>query len=145
MLRLAFLALAGLVLAAPAAAQDPVRDDIRATFDAFEDALRENGMTPYINREIETALYAGATQTEYLTLVAGRTYGVRGMCDGDCADLDLVLQDPQGRTVGSDTLDDPQPSITVQDVAGGRYLLTIRMISCSIEPCLVGVRAYNLE
>lgn len=143
--QIALAGLIGLALATPALAQDPVRDAIRASFDQFEKNLRGANIRPSINRDIETALNQGATQGEYLDLVAGRTYGIRGVCDGDCTDLDLVLQDAQGRIVSSDTLADAQPGVTVEQAAGGRYLLTIQMISCSIEPCLVGVRAYQLE
>lgn len=142
---LALIGVISVALATPSMAQDPVRASIRASFDQFENDLRGADVTPFINRDIETALNAGASQEEYLDLVAGRNYGIRGVCDGDCSDLDLVLQDAQGRIVGSDTLADAQPGITVEQAAGGRYRLTIQMISCSIEPCLVGVRAYHLE
>lgn len=141
----ALAALAILTFAAPAGAQDGGPSDLSRRFRTFEAGVRGEGVTLTLEKDVLITLDEGANHTEVLQLAAGATYGVQGMCDNDCADLDLLLTDSNGETVDSDFETDAGPSLTVQESAGGRHTLSIQMAACSIKPCLVGVRVYQLR
>lgn len=67
-------------------------------------------------------------------LLSGET--VYATCDGDCADLDILLYDANnGDLVDSDTLMDAQPVVVAP--YEGTFVIEVVMASCSIEPCAV--------
>lgn len=86
------------------------------------------------------SLRAGAEHRWGVQLEGGRAYGVIGACDNECSDVDLILEDPSGREVASDLLADDYPLVQVTPPSSGRYMVRIRLVTCTVEPCYVGAR-----
>lgn len=76
-----------------------------------------------------------------VTLVVGRDYRLVGVCDQDCADLDMKLYNKSGSLVASDTSTDDIPLVDVSPVAAGDYTLKVSMADCnnSRSGCYYGV------
>jgi hypothetical protein len=85
------------------------------------------------------ALNDGAGETVRVSLTAGTSYLIVGVCDEDCSDMDLILRDATGRSLAQDILDDDTPVLTLEITRSGGYDLTIRMPDCSVNPCGYGV------
>ena len=74
-------------------------------------------------------------------LMAGMKYRFSGVCDMDCGDLDLLVQDSGGKTVAEDVLPDDFPVVEFEPDQDGEFTLVVRMFECSVEPCLFAVLA----
>jgi hypothetical protein len=82
----------------------------------------------------------GESATFTVWLDRGTRYTLRGTCDSDCEDLDLVLRGPAS-FADSDTEPDSIPIVNASPARSGRYTVTVTMANCSSEPCryIVGV------
>ena len=78
-----------------------------------------------------------------LTLHAGTTYTLVGVCDNDCKDLDLVLYDADGDQVDSDVQADDVPIVQVTPSETMRYRVKVIMATCNTNPCWYGIGAYG--
>jgi hypothetical protein len=78
-----------------------------------------------------------------LTLHAGTTYALVGVCDNDCKDLDLVLYDADGDQVDSDIQNDDVPIVQVTPRETQRYRVKVVMASCQTSPCWYGIGVYG--
>lgn len=76
-------------------------------------------------------------------LVAGYDYRVLGVCDRDCADLDLVLFDSAGRQVSQDTTTSSQPVVGVQPTYNDNFTIQVQMYNCSVAPCYYALALYG--
>jgi len=76
-------------------------------------------------------------------LFQGYDYRVLGVCDRDCADLDLVLFDSQGRQVALDTSNSSQPVIAVQPAYNDNFTVQVQMYNCSVAPCYYALALYG--
>jgi hypothetical protein len=90
-------------------------------------------------RLIYGSLNDGAAETIRVSLTAGNAYLIVGVCDEDCADMDLVLSDATGRSLAQDVLDDDSPVLTLEITRSGGYDLTVRMPDCDANPCGYGI------
>ena len=68
-------------------------------------------------------------------------YKVLGLCDENCADLNLVVRDASGNEVDSDFHSDDMPLILIPAGSGGRYTFEVIMATCA-STCNWGVRSY---
>ncbi len=96
------------------------------THDPFIDVL-DHGRSDYIT----------------LNLRAGKSYGIVGVCDRDCRDLDISLYDSQGNRVASDLGDDDIPTITINPSRSGTYRIRVDMASCDTRNCYYGIGAFG--
>jgi hypothetical protein len=96
------------------------------THDPFIDAL-DHGRSDYIT----------------LNLRAGTSYGIVGVCDSDCRDLDISLYDSRGNRVASDLGDDDIPTITINPSSSGSYRIRVDMSSCDTRNCYYGIGAFG--
>ena len=78
-----------------------------------------------------------------LTLHAGTTYALVGVCDNDCSDLDLVLYDADGDQIDSDVQSDDVPIVTVTPSETMRYRVKVMMAVCKTNPCWYGIGVYG--
>ena len=108
----------------------------------LEETMQENGMSRFRDNEY-LWLNEDETQTIEVRLTAGTPYQIWGVCDGDCSDLDMELQDLAGKQIDEDILEDAQPLIDETVTKSGTYRLIIKMYECSVEPCLVGVNFFG--
>lgn len=72
----------------------------------------------------------------------GYDYRVLGVCDRDCADLDLGLFDANGQLLTQDTSTTSQPFIGAQPSYNGNFVVRVNMYNCSVAPCYFAVALY---
>lgn len=118
-----------LVAAAPAEAQRSVLD---AQIQALNEAAVSDGMRPSFAPAYGSLREDGQTRLTR-RLAAGTRYLVYGVCDTDCDDFDITVTGPDGRTVGSDVLEDDRPMVAFVAPASGEYAITASMASCDGE------------
>jgi hypothetical protein len=128
--------IAVLTSAAPLAAQagPVVQSQLRAAV-----AEATSGGYSVQGRLIYGALNDGREEAIRVSLNAGTSYLIVGVCDEDCSDMDLILTDATGRSLAQDILDDDSPVLTIEIIRSGGYDLTVRMPDCSANPCGYGV------
>lgn len=83
--------------------------------------------------------------SDYLTinLRAGQQYGILGVCDGDCGDLDITLYNDRGQVIMADTGDDDIPTVSVTPVRSGTYRVKVDMPHCQTGMCYYGVGIFG--
>ncbi|MEM7572933.1 MAG: hypothetical protein AAF433_08530 [Bacteroidota bacterium] len=84
-------------------------------------------------------LAASGEESVSLDLTAGTAIKLWGVCDKNCADMDLVLLDAERNLVVEDVLIDAQPTLEITAPDTGTYILIARMYQCVEEPCRVGL------
>lgn len=89
------------------------------------------------------ALYHGRSDYITINLRAGTSYGIVGVCDSDCRDLDIALYDSRGNLIASDLEDDDIPVITINPSRSGTYRVRVDMASCNTNPCYYGIGAFG--
>jgi hypothetical protein len=133
-----FFALSLAASASPGAAQDEWIQQVRTYLEAAAEVFEERGYRP--THDIFTgSLDEGAEEPIRFDLKSGIEYYVMGACDNDCTDLDLVLLDSNGSEIDSDLLEDDAPIVGVTPARAASYSATVRMVTCSAEPCRYGV------
>lgn len=70
---------------------------------------------------------------------------VFGLCDADCADLDLRVYAPSGELVAVDAEPDPEPRVLVDVEEAGTFRVEVTMAACSGESCAFGIGAVALQ
>jgi hypothetical protein len=86
-----------------------------------------------------------ASEDVNLTLQAGVSYFLVGVCDNDCADMDLTLLDESGTEIGSDYEDDAVPMMDVTPSRTQAFRIRVYMVSCASEPCFYGVGVFSQQ
>lgn len=125
-----------------ASAQDPWLAQVQEQLQAASGAIRGEGYAS--SHDVVTgSLAAGAAEEIEMELDGGIDYMIVGVCDEDCADLDLVLRDPAGNVVETDEATDDIPILAGSPPRTGTYTVEVRMVSCSVEPCRYGVAVYG--
>lgn len=138
-MKLPLLALAACALfAVPAAAQDEV---VRAQLDAAAELMANEGFALQGSYRAG-ALRNGAEETVPVELQAGVSYAIMGVCDADCSDMDLILNDPSGMPIEQDIAADDVPIVAVEVTRSGTYQLRVTMPACSVEPCGYGLALF---
>jgi hypothetical protein len=67
---------------------------------------------------------------------------VIGVCDEDCADLDLAVYDGRGRLIERDIQDDARPYVQFRVVASGVFTVKVAMEQCSTTTCGFAIQTY---
>ncbi len=75
-------------------------------------------------------------------LESGVTYAFLGVCDEDCSDVDLSINDEYGELIDSDYQDDDVPVVEVTPQSTGRYTIHVYMADCTAEPCYYAVGTF---
>ena len=78
-----------------------------------------------------------------INLRAGTSYGIVGVCDRDCRDLDIALFDNAGNLIASDLKNDDTPIITINPNRSGAYRIRVNMANCNANSCYYGVGAFG--
>jgi hypothetical protein len=74
---------------------------------------------------------------------AGYSYLIVGVCDLDCPDVDLNLEDQEGVAVASDTGSGDMPMIRFTPSKTAMYWIDPTMHACSTEPCAYGIAVFR--
>lgn len=77
-----------------------------------------------------------------ITLYAGNTYQITGVCDGDCKDIDLALLDANRKELVNDTSADDVPVLSYAIRTTGVYTVKVTMYQCSQDPCYFGLGVF---
>lgn len=107
-----------------------------------DERMQTNGMSRSHNVG-NGALAQNASDSYTLQLTAGRRYGIVGVCDNDCRDLDLVLSNSAGQVLKRDVENDDLPVIFFEPPSSGSYSLRVVMANCQRGPCRFGVSVYS--
>jgi hypothetical protein len=134
---LAVLALAPGQLAAQSQWEQQVLEQIRTASELFvSEGFAQVGETRTGSLNDETS------EDLNLTLEAGVSYILVGVCDNDCPDIDLALLDGAGTEIDSDYEDDAVPMVEVTPSATRSYRIHVYMAHCTSEPCFYGVATF---
>lgn len=85
----------------------------------------------------------GETAGDTVTLAAGFTYVLVGVCDDDCRGLELGLFAANGYEVDAARRAGNAPIVRVTPRETQRFRFTIRMTGCGVNPCGYGVAVYG--
>jgi hypothetical protein len=88
-------------------------------------------------------LYHNRSHFITMNLRAGTSYGIVGVCDRDCRDLDIALYDDRGNLITSDLGDDDIPSITITPYRTGTYQIRVDMANCQSSLCYYGIGIFG--
>jgi hypothetical protein len=73
-------------------------------------------------------------------LSAGSSYLIVGVCDNDCADVDLTLEDKDDVVIARDTAADDLPVIRFTPSTTANYWVKVTMPDCrSVDTCGFGI------
>ncbi len=89
------------------------------------------------------ALDNGETASDTVTLTGGAAYVLLGVCDDDCAALELGLLAANGYEVDAARRSGNAPIVRVTPRETMRYRVTIRMTGCGMNPCWYGLRIFR--
>ncbi len=84
-------------------------------------------------------LNAEESESFPVTLEAGRSYSVIGVCDDDCTGLGLVLSTPTGSELVADQTGDNVPGVEFTPREATSYRIRVIMVGCRLNPCWYGV------
>jgi hypothetical protein len=104
--------------------------------------LAANGYVP-VRPPRTGALDNGETATDTMTLTAGAAYVLLGVCDDDCAALELGLFAANGYEVDAARRSGNAPIVRITPRETMRYRVTIRMTGCGMNPCWYGLRIFR--
>ena len=76
---------------------------------------------------------------------AGYSYLIVAVCDHDCPDVDLSLEDQEGVAVATDTGLDDMPMIRFTPSKTALYWIDPTMHACSREPCAYGIAIFRKQ
>lgn len=132
----------GAVLAAPVAGQQSRWEaQVGDQMSRAGKVIVEKGFTT-VQSIRSGSLREGESGVVTLTLIAGKTYALIGVCDNDCVDLDLHLYDASDNEVDSDTQTHDAPIVHVTPRETGSYRLKLVMTACKTSPCYYGMGVY---
>jgi hypothetical protein len=72
-----------------------------------------------------------------------REYLVKGICDGDCDDVDIYVYDRCDNLVDNDTLPDADPMVSLGPGVDGSHKIRVTMPACRVEPCYYAVQVFQ--
>lgn len=87
-------------------------------------------------------LNTGESATFSITLPAGAESALTGVCDDDCADLDLSLS-TNGYDIDAARGGGNAPIVRATPATPTTYTFTIHMASCHVNPCWFAVAVFR--
>jgi hypothetical protein len=128
---------------APAAAQVP--DDVaRVLAQKLSEADQLVAQQNYARAAGPFAggLAAGAAGRHVVTLRAGQTYRLVGVCEERCRDLDVRVLDATGAVMAEDRAANAVPVVDVRPPLTGAYMVELDMARCDASPCWYALNVY---
>ena len=78
-----------------------------------------------------------------LVVLPGVEYAVMGVCDSDCSDLDLEIEDGFGNLLDADYELDDLPGVYATALSAGSFNIFVDMIECSTGICYYGLAVFT--
>jgi hypothetical protein len=129
------------VAPAPTTADNP-QAIILQQLQAAEQVAAQQGFQ-LVGQPFSGSLAQGQSWNVPAELHAGYDYRVLGVCDRDCADLDLVVFDNNGVQVAQDTATSNQPVVAVAPAYTANFTVQVQMYNCTIAPCYYAIALYG--
>ncbi|NEU75539.1 hypothetical protein PI95_024010 [Hassallia byssoidea VB512170] len=138
-------AISGSLFMTPTAVRADDREYIYEVRDQLIEKAIASGLRGYSlsHEPMIDALYHGRSDYITINLRAGTSYGIVGVCDRDCRDLDIALYDSRGNLITSDLQDDDIPAITLTPSRSGTYRVRVDMASCNTNACYYGIGVFG--
>jgi len=135
--------LAPALLAAPASAQENrFEEQVAFQMSVVESFAASLGFSR-THDLLFSSLPEGESETFSLTLDAGRDYRMIALCDEDCSDIDVYLEDGAGNVLDEDVSLNDAPVVSLSSGKNTSFRLRVRIYSCSVEPCYFGVAIFG--
>lgn len=136
-------AVLALAVAAPASAQDNrFEEQVAFQMSIVESFARSVGFEK-THELLFSSLDEGESETFTLNVDAGMDYRMIALCDEDCDDIDIYLEDGAGNVIDQDVSVNDAPVVSLSARADTSYRLRVRMYTCSVEPCYFGVAIFG--
>jgi hypothetical protein len=143
-MRRILIALAALAALPSATRAQPTRDDVSQLLTRAAGEAREKGYASearvFDSRGMIGMLPRTGSVVLEVNLRAGVRYTVVGVCDADCADLDLRAHAPDGQAVLDEDVSTDVPLLTFTAPETGPHPLAVIMTECRTAPCYFGVK-----
>ena len=141
--KLALLAGLIMLLGQPAAAQvpDPFARQLAQQLARSETILGERGYQR-VAGPFAGGMPARLNRRFQLTLRAGQSYEIIGVCDARCRNLDMRVFDANDALVGEDVLTDDVPVVNIRPRFTGLYTVEVTMPQCAASPCFFAFNVY---
>ena len=111
----------------------------------LEVGLRQEGIAFTPMRTIDGELSDTGEREVWIEIKGDASYGLAGMCDENCVDLDLRAIDSAGLAVASDLGPDDQPLLDLGASPPGLYRIQTTMADCGADRCAYSLRLYRWE
>lgn len=131
------------ILALPVGAQSNYTAQVEFQFRIVRTFAESVGFDQ-VHKPVFSSLRDDQEKTTPLALRAGHECRIMALCDADCSDLDIVVTDPSGTEVGSDTGLNDAPIVGFRVEEDGEYTVRVRMAACHTEPCYYGIAAFGM-
>lgn len=92
---------------------------------------------------IFSSLDEGESETFTVDVRSGFDYRMLALCDEDCSDIDVYLEDMSGDELDQDVSLNDAPVVSMTARSDQQVRLRVRMYSCSTEPCYFGVAIFG--
>jgi hypothetical protein len=137
-----FIALGAIAAPAPAGAQGNRWER------HVQDQLRRAAGALHVARAVPAASRVGplnGEESEFFAvrLEAGVPYTVVGVCDDDCANLQLVLTTAAGNELAAERASESFPVLQFTPRDSGAFRVRVVMAKCQMNPCWYGVAVYR--
>jgi hypothetical protein len=128
---------------APAAAQipDPFARELARTLARLDQVQNQNAFSRAAG-PFGGGLAEGQGQRFTLSLRAGQSYRIVGICDARCGDMDLRLFDPNGALITQDIAPNAAPMINVNPALTGAYTVEASIAQCGAAHCYFAFNVY---
>lgn len=138
------LCAAAALIASPAAAQvpDTYARQLAAQLVQVESVVTGDGYRR-VQGPITGGLADNARFDHLVTLQAGRSYKIIGVCDNDCTDVDIRLYDQNNNLIDEDLLVDDLPIVDVTPQWTGPFRVQVIMATCNVAPCYYAFNVYG--
>jgi hypothetical protein len=127
---------------APVAGDQNPQAIILAQLQQAQAQLAQQGFQQ-VGQPFSGSLAQGQTWNVPVEMHPGYEYRVLGVCDRDCADLDLVLYDPNGAALTQDRETTSQPIIGIAPTYSANYTIQVQMYNCTVAPCYYALALYG--
>jgi len=110
-----------------------VQDKLRRAATALADRGFRPGGEPHVG-----SLLAQASDSFGVTLAAGHSYALIGVCDDDCSVAELRVYGPGDNEVAAERITNV-PIVSITPRRDARYRVKLTMSACRMNPCWYGL------
>lgn len=135
--------LVAVFLAAPAQAQDNRFEEQVAFQMSIVESFANSVGYEMTHDILFSALDEGESETFTVDVRAGFDYRMLALCDEDCTDIDVYLEDASGNALDQDVSLNDAPVVSMTARTDEQVRLRVRMYECSTEPCFFGVAIFG--